>query len=633
MIFVGEERLPTWAATMVREFSGGGEEAPAHILTAIAALDEVVAVATSVLEGRGSISDADRTSVSRDASTSLKCLGKHVQDAARPIVRSFQSKDLPKLSDLLRDVDGARRLASSASHLIDELCVPSASRCAWEDVVEAFRTDADTATCQLRIAQLRELCGRRGSSWDAIQGRVIGIMADRLMDAVIAGEVEADFRENPMAAAGLPLERRLEICRKIVGAIPVLERAIVWMAYGNADIPDIFVRKGPVQFFSHRLSLDWIRDGCPALNSPDFDRPVELPDPLEGTQFATVPDAPFVWVRVVVDEPHVADIAGQARQLASGLVEAADRGSEWVLLNGAAIFSDGEWWGSWGFQDPHRRELSPQAVNPAYDWTGQLLTKLDDRFVSALIAGDERAITALEQRRWEMTVAAGSDPAQRLALSMRILEHALPIARAANESVRDAAHRYLVEAWAMTQFGHELRNAAHYGIWSLSRPDGPHIGKELREAILPATGSTSFGFSAAAFINRVQDLRDALRPGTTQYAMVAEAADSVASATAALTHIAKLEARFRILLARTIRRRNAVIHGASTVPSVVATCEPFVRDLCGQLVGHTITAVSEGEALIDRVERTRSAWLRQCDALQRGKNPADVLFAGDLRER
>jgi hypothetical protein len=91
---------------------------------------------------------------------------------------------------------------------------------------------------------------------------------------------------DPRDPAGLSLERRLELCRDTVGAAPTERESIVWLVYANADIPNGFLRRGPVQFFTHRLPLDAIRDGCPALNTPEFERPEELDDSFSERHFS-----------------------------------------------------------------------------------------------------------------------------------------------------------------------------------------------------------------------------------------------------------------------------------------------------------------------------------------------------------
>jgi hypothetical protein len=190
------------------------------------------------------------------------------------VLRSFQSDELRALPRLLTDVEGARRLVSAARLLEDELRAPLASGGAWEDCVAAFRDGADSATCELRIGQLRELCARRGQGWAALEHRLRGVLADRPLDVLAGGagenEVAATDSRDP---AGLPLERRLELCAGLIASAPEQRDVVAWLVYANADLPQGFLRCGPMQLFSHRLPLDAIRDGCPALNTPDFERP------------------------------------------------------------------------------------------------------------------------------------------------------------------------------------------------------------------------------------------------------------------------------------------------------------------------------------------------------------------------
>jgi hypothetical protein len=285
--FIGQDRLPVWAATLYRELGGGGNEAPAGVLTPLAALDEIVATATSLIEGRGDIPEADRLSLGRDVSASLKNLGRSTQKQIAAVLRPFQSTDLAPLPRLLTDVEGARRLLSAARLLTGELCLSGTAEAAWDDCVAAFEGGEATGICELRIAQLHEFCVRRGHSWDALRHRLGGLLADQLYVAVGVGAVEADgAKVDPRDPAGLSLERRLELCRDTVGAAPTERESIVWLVYANADIPNGFLRRGPVQFFTHRLPLDAIRDGCPALNTPEFERPEELDDSFSERHFS-----------------------------------------------------------------------------------------------------------------------------------------------------------------------------------------------------------------------------------------------------------------------------------------------------------------------------------------------------------
>ena len=316
--------------------SGAGQrrkEASPHLLTPLAALDEVMATARSVAGGRGQIREADRLSLEKDVSASLKSLGPAVQKVSGAVLRAFQSDDLRRLPQLLADVDGARRARSSAKALIAELLLPRTSRAAWDDVVQAFETPTPFETCTVRIAQLREISARRGQSWDAVEGRLVGLLSDRLLYVAETGAVDVEVtNENLNDPAGLSLERRIELCRAVVSDAPVEEHSIVWMVFGHAALRAAFLRTGPVQFFNGDLPLTAIRDGCSALDTPDFERPAELEHPMADTFFDELPERPFVFARVDVDSRHVADVRRFARDLVSGLVEVAHRDTAWLLF-------------------------------------------------------------------------------------------------------------------------------------------------------------------------------------------------------------------------------------------------------------------------------------------------------------
>jgi hypothetical protein len=630
MMFEGQDRVPAWAASLRRELRAKGGEASPAILTPLAALDEVAATTAALIEGRGEIPEADRSSLGQDVSASLKALGRSTRDAVAAVLSPFQANEVRLLAQLLTDVEGARRLAVSARVVLDELCLPAVSEAAWDDCVAAFRDGDDAATCQLRIAQLRELCVRRGHSWETIDSRVSDLLTDRRLVAAATGATDRNDDDfNPSAPAGLPWERRLELCRGVVGA-PVLERAsIVWLAYLNADMQKGFMRVGPVQFFTHRLTLEDIRDGCPALNSPEFERPEELADPFANDLFEALPE-PYVLVRVALEPGRIPDIGKHARDLVAGLVDVVNPSSEWVLSTGAAMHSSGGWWGTYSFRDPEDFKRARRSEH-RHDHTDEALADFDGRFVSALFAGDDAAHAAVAEQRWLQAVDAAPDPAQRIALTMRTLERALPIPRGAQESLAGAMKRHLLDAWCFDALSREVWDAAYYTIHHLPREGEPSLRDELIAEVFPWTGSLSFTFERAAFIARADELIEALPDLSIEQRVVSETAARMTSGAEALRRLAELEAAFGKLMARTMRQRNAVVHGAATVPAVVETCAPFIRGLAGLVARETISAAITNEEPLLRLEHGRAAWLRQREALRRGAPPVEVLFRGDLR--
>ena len=632
-IFRGQDDLTTWTATLIRELGHGGTEAPLHVLTAIAALDEVVATCNSVIGGRDGIRDDDVTSLKEDVYESLRGLGPATSTAARAILQSFQSGDLANLNKLVLpdkrgpSVSGAKHLRSSAKELIAELLLPRTSVAAWEDVLAAFENPGSVETCSRRIAQLREIAVRRGQSWDTLERRLVGVLADRYIDvAVTRGSAVETAPGDPMASAGATFDERLDLCRKVVSEAPTAQDSVVWLVFGRAYLRNLYLHRGTVQFFSGDLPIDAIRDGCPALNKPGFVRPIELEDPMAEPFFTSLPEPPFVLARVDVDARHFADVGSYARDLASGLVALAHRDAKWRLFDGEAIYTAGQWWGTLGFTDPRYAE---DFDDPRYERTGQFIEDLDESLDKLLIDGDLQTMVALQQRRWEQAVAGVKEPAQRVSLAMRTLEEALP----STNGIVGSCERYLMDAWSMWTLGQQLRDAAHYGTGYALRPGATKDQAKLRHAILPSTGDLSFGFNPGVFLKHVSEVLEGLQGLTMQHRMVEEAALWASTGEKMTTHLGQLDERFRILLKRAIRQRNAVMHGAETVPQVVSSCEPFIRELCAQLVSQAIGAAANREDLIDRLERSRNNWLRQRTAIaENGSVPADIVFAGTLTD-
>jgi hypothetical protein len=630
-IFRGQDDLTTWTATLIRELGHGGREAPPHVLTAIAALDEVVATCNSVIGGRDGIRDDDVTSLKEDVYESLRGLGPATSTAARAILQSFQSGDLANLNKLLLpdkhgpSVSGAKHLRSSAKELIAELLLPRTSVAAWEDVLAAFENPGSVETCSRRIAQLREIAVRRGQSWDTLERRLVGVLADRYIDvAVTRGSAVETATGDPMASAGATFDERVDLCRKVVSEAPTAQDSVVWLVFGRAYLRNLYLHRGTVQFFSGDLPIDAIRDGCPALNRPGFVRPRELEDPMAEPFFTSLPEPPFVLARVDVDARHFADVGSYARDLASGLVALAHRDARWRLFDGEAIYTAGQWWGTLGFTDPRDAE---DFDDPRYERTGQFIEDLDESLDELLVDGDLQTMVALQQRRWEQAVAGVKEPAQRVSLAMRTLEEALP----STNGVVGSCERYLMDAWSMWTLGQQLRDAAHYGTGYALRPGATKDQAKLRQAILPSTGDLSFGFNPGVFLKHVSEVLEGLQGLTMQHRMVDEAALWASTGEKMTSHLGQLDERFRILLKRAIRQRNAVMHGAETVPQVVSSCEPFIRELCAQLVSQAIGAAANREDPIDRLERSRNNWLRQRTAIaENGSVPADIVFAGTL---
>lgn len=95
---------------------------------------------------------------------------------------------------------------------------------------------------------------------------------------------------------------------------------------------------------------------------------------------------------------------------------------------------------------------------------------------------------------------------------------------------------------------------------------------------------------------------------------------------ATLAWRAAVTKRFDVLLARSKRCRNAVIHGQRPSLGVPATVDTFVRDL-GRLVAHeSLRAAETGDAPLVQLERWRAELAEQRGRLEAGEAPLTVLF-------
>jgi hypothetical protein len=625
--------LPTWLRALAQELRGDAK-APVHVLTPLAALDELVTTASSLVGGRDYVSKPDRTSMREDIQLALDRLGTSTSNLVKPLLRDFQANDLRRLHDLLSDVEGARRARAGAEAVIREFGLRDAALGAWDDCLAAFENGDHSEDCRLRVAQFRELIERRGHGWEYIGQHLGRLIFDDRFAVAERGDISREEAEagDPRAPAGIPVERRLELCRDAILDAPAEIEVIVWLVFANAHLADGFLRLGPAQFFTSKLWPEGIRDGCPALDTPDYERPRELSDPRAELFFHGLPDEEHVLVRVALEAGPVAGAEKRARDLVLGLVETATRDSGWVLLEGEPAYSERSgWWGSMGFANPQQMERIRRYAAPLHDHTGDELAKIDRSYVDALARREDAALDAVSELRWEQALRDAHDAPHRVGLATRILERALPISKMAKIDLKDACTRHLREDSCFRQLRGELFDAGWGGLNALggTEPED-ELKVRLRAAIFPSGGGLSFTFVPKELIHHARELAKALPEGLMEQRIIAEAHQYTANPNAVLQRLSDHSSRFDRMIARSVRQRNAIIHGALLTPTVVQSCEQFILGLVSRVVRQTLTAAGTGEGVLERLENSRAAWLRQRDALMRGDPPGDVLFSGDM---
>ncbi|MCA1679167.1 MAG: hypothetical protein LC777_09605, partial [Actinobacteria bacterium] len=87
-----------------------------------------------------------------------------------------------------------------------------------------------------------------------------------------------------------------------------------------------------------------------------------------------------------------------------------------------------------------------------------------------------------------------------------------------------------------------------------------------------------------------------------------------------------LEGRFRCLLARTERQRNAIVHGQRPTEGVLASIDEFVRDLGRLVAQESMRSAETGQPPLSQLERWRVDLLEEHARLSAGESPLQVLF-------
>jgi len=89
---------------------------------------------------------------------------------------------------------------------------------------------------------------------------------------------------------------------------------------------------------------------------------------------------------------------------------------------------------------------------------------------------------------------------------------------------------------------------------------------------------------------------------------------------------------FDRLLARSVRQRNAVVHGVKTVQEVVASVEPFIRRLAASLVAQAVVSAAVGEQPVASLESQRVKIRRKLWLLREGTGPVDRVLFGEEKD-
>jgi hypothetical protein len=617
--------LPRWAQELARQLKDRGSQASPAVLGPVTAARELRLAAAAVLAGHPAHSRDDRASLRDDVRRALEALGSRLAAAAAPALAPVRN-DLGRLPGLLAEANGALVAVGVADATLDALADRELVVAAWDDAREAFEAGAIAGVCELRIEQLAELVVLRGGDWRSTADRVNRILFDDRLTLAQIGAIEVPELESASPAelhepAGLDLDERLRLAREEAAAEPPTGEMVGWVCFRNAFLRPVYADVGGVEFFGHQLWPDGIAGGYP----DNITAREEFSDESHKLLFWSLPDEPFVLASVPLGHRRLTDAVGQTRSIASDLVRAAQPHSEWRLIKGAAVYVRGADRGWFGDPLDAREHPEPERYSPQYEPTSTGLERLAPALVEKLLAREARAHDAVRDVEWVEAVSRVPDAAQRLALSTRLVERALPAPEGAHWT--EPVRRYLRESWAEQEARELISDAAKGAVDVLNSIMSPdRIEKRWHERLTPSGADLNYTIRLDETIRATRELLEDLPDDAMQTRVVAELADHARSPDAWLRYLDELERSFDILLARLVRQRNAVLHGADTVPEVVASVSWFVVTLQGFVIYKQLDAAAKGRTLLAALERNRIRVRRIRNRLEAGESPAAAMF-------
>ena len=546
-----------------------------NVLLVGSAIEELAVTLEEVASGRTPLQPGDRGSLAGDIGLASTRVGKHLTQATSPTLKDIRAGEVSKLADTFADRTECARVAALARDLLAQLDSAGAREAAWDDVIATLADDSKPVNaCLLAFHQLNELLHSRGHDWGAV--------THGLYDPMRAGDLDA--------------------VRELVSAPPPDNATVAWVVFTNAHLGKGMVRVGAIQFFSGWLAPKDLRDGCPAVNSPDFEPATELTEAAIEWIFLDQTEAEHVvYARVELagERAKVPPMGRRlpplewARQLASDVVEAVGfrhGGTHWVLLDGGCYFTPR----GGSFSRPSLPERRALASHPRYEPTGRALGDISPDFADALIAEDEKALAAMEAIRWHRAVQQTENPAMRVALHVRRFEVQWATGDPGGwRTWHDPLRHFLRDRWCRDQ----QYDALFWGGRLLLR--GSLAGSPLDAARVAAqqvhktTGAASFRIDLNAMMRLAPQVAGEFLGGSFERRYFKELARRTRSSAATLAWWRDLRASFDVLLSRSLRQRNRVIHGREPVPEVIRTVDGFITRLSAYLTASAVQAAAE----------------------------------------
>jgi hypothetical protein len=624
MSFRGEDTLPVWLATVVRQLQDGGAQAPPEQLSPVTALEELLAVTGAMIAGHGAPYPDDRASLRDDVLRSFDALGQASAALHRTASGDFRQL-AARLKDLLDDVAGAHVLPAAANVLLTDLGSSPSRVAAFADCVQAFRDGEFVGVRETRVRYLRTVLEAAGHEWSERARRLHEALADEYALLSVHGALDPPHAGelHHIDSAGLSVNERLCLCKTIVSAPPSTQPVVVWLAFANAHVSPFYLRKGPIEFYDSRVWPAVLADDWPG--NPDWTQPAELAEPDAAHFLNDLPEENFVMARVALEHASSESARERARDLARAAIELTGWESDWVLMDGAAAHAGSGWFGTMGFDDPRER-ASRNAGNPLLDPVADTLADVEDGLLQRLADGEATATALLADTRWRRAVARLPDAEHRVALVVALFERVLVPSAVGSDKWYGACARYFELLFAFDDVEAQIRDAGEYGVHAVSRdPAARDDFLRFDRAIMEHPRGLSFRVRLDEVIRLAPTLRPHVPDGSMEERMLAEVEQKTKDGPALAAWLDASRTRFARLLARAKRQRNAVAHGTRAVPGVLATIEPMLDHVAGRLIGAVHYCAIEQRDLITELERWRLVRLQKLDALAGGAPPQSLV--------
>jgi hypothetical protein len=610
------DELTALRAQLICEHLGTDRASVTDPLTPLAALREVCAVCESIEAGRQAPGAGDRSSLKVDASQALASLGTELKSQLQPVLKDYLASELSRLPHLLDDAPGIVRLHIATRSLLDRLRRPARAQAAWRDLVWGASNGIDPQRCRMFALQLREVDEALGHEWQ-----------------------DRERRLRELARAG-----RFDECEELLSYPPRRSAKVAWFIFSNADISGEYLRVGQVQFFSHRLWPECVvrRDVIERYGS-DVEFPAELDDFALEHLSPTDESESHVYARVELSGPraepdrnpvaHSRQPQAWARELVSGIVDAGTfriGGTSWRLLDGVRVYHgpDAEdsrlsWDGTLGFDDPDRFGWRP-SPHPLRERTGKALEELPSRFAELLAEGNVGARDALAEVHWFEAAQSQKNLAQRVVLLVRGFELTLPTRHTLRWAA--ATRHYMRDGWVLNSLATEVFELAWRAEYELGKaPDD--LLSSLEQWVVH--DGDSFTVTYAPFLRMIGQIAELLPKHSRMRREARALARWINDPAMTASRLDSQASLFDRLLARSVRQRNAVVHGVKTIHEVVATIEPFVSQLAASLAGQAVLSTAEGEKTLASLEHQRANTRRRLWLLHQGKGPVDRVLFGE----